>query len=151
MLDTSGVCLVPQKRLLGHGKEYRVSKKKVAAKDITVEYLTGGVEAVEAMDKEQGPLSRVVLRGAMKILQDRGQSFVDLEKWCRESHGFGLNNRAGLRAPKIGEERRYRVQEARGGPFMKLPLRTLGVARGSFVRGRFVDGQIVVEAEPDPA
>jgi hypothetical protein len=147
MLDTSRVRLVPQKRLSGHEKECRVGKKKFVAKDIVVEYLTGGVKAVEALDDADGPLSRPVLRSAMKLLKERDHGFADLEKWCRQRYGFGLSNRVGLRAPKLGEERRYKVQVNRGGPFMKLPLTTLGVEGGGYVRGRFEDGKIVVSPD----
>lgn len=126
-----------------------MGKQKIAAKDVVVEYLTGGLEAVEAFDKAHGPLSRNVLRTAMRLLEEKEKTFTDLDKWCRKQHGFGLNNRAGLRAPKVGEQRRYKVQIGRGsgGPFMKLPLATLKVDGDSYVKGLFEDGRIIIVAD----
>jgi hypothetical protein len=126
-----------------------VGMQKIAAKDVVVEYLTGGVDAVAAFDEANGPLSRSVLRKAMKLLKEKEKPYADLEKWCRQHHGFGLNNRAGLRAPKVGEKRRYKVQMGRGsgGPFMKLPLTTLDVDGDSYVRSVFEDGRIVIERD----
>jgi hypothetical protein len=124
--------------------ERRMSRDtRTGPKEVLVEYLTTGVSGVEELEKAKGPLTRRTLRDAMKELQDRGTDFRTLEAWCREKHGFGLNNRHTSRSPKTGEEREYKVQGKAGAPFMKLPLATLGVAPGGAVKTAFMDGKLV--------
>ena len=119
---------------------------RTGPKDVLVEYLTNGVEGVERLNADKGPFTRRTLRDAMKMLEDRGSDFVALEDWCKKTQGFGLNNRSSAHGPKTGEERTYKAQGKVGAPYMKLPLRTLGIKPGEPVKTAFLEGKLVTTA-----
>jgi hypothetical protein len=116
---------------------------RTGPKDVLLEYLTDGVEGVERLDTEKGPLTRRTLRDAMRELQDRDTDYRPLENWCQRKYGFGLHNRQAARGPRTGEERLYKAQGKPGSPFMKLPLSTLGVKPGGKVKTTFLDGKLI--------
>jgi hypothetical protein len=111
------------------------------------EYLIDGVKGVSALNAAH-PLSRRTLIRAMKSLKRRGKEYQGLETWCKETYGFGIENRRATRtAPKVGEERAYKTQGAAGSPIGKIPLKTLGLQPGDTYKARFLDSTIVLSAE----
>lgn len=122
---------------------------KIRASAIALEFVTGGVSAVEALFKAEGDTpSRDTVRSALKKLKERGQDYQELDQWFRKQLGFGLDNRrSGPTSPRNGTQKIYVAQGGKyGGCYMKVPLGTLGVKKGASVRSTFVEGRIIIEA-----
>ena len=120
-------------------------KKKrtlVSYKDVQLEYLLHGVPAVEKLWKA-GNVSKSTVRRAVKKLQESNEDVGKLERWVAENIGPIGRGRS---APQPGETRTYKAQQLAGGggPFLRLPLDSLGVARGAVVRAEFTEDKIIV-------
>lgn len=118
-----------------------MANKKTSWKDVVVELKSvGGLANVAKLGA-----SRAVLREAMRQLEARGEDYSDLEAWCRQTHGFGLNNR-NSRLPRAGDERTYKAQgyPANESAFGKVPLDTLGIRKGGRFKVSFAEDQIIL-------
>ena len=121
----------------------RKSKKRtlVSYKDVQLAFLLDGVPAVERQ-WSNGNVSKQTIRRAVKKLQESDEDVAELERWVAEHIGpIGL----GRSAPQPGETRSYKAQQIKnGGPFLRLPLDSLGVRKGKIVRVLFEKDRIVV-------
>lgn len=119
-------------------------KKKrtlVSYKDVQLAYLLEGVEAVERQWK-RGNVSKSTIRRAVKKLQESNEDVAELERWVAEHIGPIGRGRS---APQAGETRSYKAQQiGTGGPFLRLPLDSLGIHKGNVVRVQFEGERIVV-------
>lgn len=115
----------------------------VSYKDVQITYLTQGVDGVAGIWKS-GNASKPTIRRAVKRLQESGQDTADLERWVAENIGAVGRGRS---APKPGETRSYKAQQIKtGGPFLRLPLDSLGITKGKVVRVRFEEERIIVSS-----
>jgi len=120
------------------------AKKRVliSHKDLQIAFLLEGVDGVQKQ-YDTGNVSKATLRRTLKSLSDSGKDTADLERWYAEN--FGTLGR-GRGAPTAGESRQYKVQQIRrSGPFLRLPLDSLGVKKGDTVRVKFDDNTITIE------
>lgn len=118
-----------------------VKKNAVSFKDVQISYLMEGVKGIDSMYKN-GRASKATVRRALRELKTAGSNVDDLETWVLDR--FGSTGR-GRSAPSTGETRSYKAQQVKaGGPFLRLPLDTLGVGKGSAVRVRFDGDKIIV-------
>jgi len=120
-----------------------VKKRRVLVsyKDIQLAFLLEGIKAVERL-WATGNVSKATLRRALKKLHDAGENVADLERWVADSIGPVGRGRA---APQKGETRSYKAQQIKdGGPFLRLPLDSLGIQKGRVLRVTFEDDRIVV-------
>jgi len=120
-----------------------MSKKRalVSYKDIQIAYLVDGVAGVKAL-WEADSASKSTIRRAVKQLQETKEDTSELERWVAENIGAIGRGRS---APQQGETRTYKAQQINnGGPFLRLPLDSLGVKKGAVVRVKFDEDQIVV-------
>jgi hypothetical protein len=119
-------------------------KKKrtlVSYKDVQLAYLLEGVDAV-ARQWRTGNVSKSTVRRAVKKLQEANEEVAKLERWVVENVGPIGRGRS---APQAGETRSYKAQQiGDGGPFLRLPLDSLGVRKTDFVRVHFEDERIIV-------
>lgn len=119
-------------------------KKKrtlVSYKDVQLAYLLDGVAAVEKQWKK-GNVSKATIRRAVKKLQEANEDVAELERWVAENIGPIGRGRS---APQPGETRSYKAQQiANGGPFLRLPLDSLGIGKGKIVRVQFDKDRIIV-------
>ncbi|MCP4500253.1 MAG: hypothetical protein GY822_09870 [Deltaproteobacteria bacterium] len=121
-----------------------MAKKRVliSHKDLQIAFLLEGVDGVQKK-YDTGNVSKATLRRTIKSLADSGKDAADLERWYAEN--FGTLGR-GRGAPTPGESRSYKVQQIRrSGPFLRLPLDSLGVKKGDTVRVKFEDNTIGIE------
>jgi len=113
----------------------------VSYKDIQLAFLLEGIKAVERL-WATGNVSKATLRRALKKLHDAGENVAELERWVSDSIGPIGRGRA---APQSGETRSYKAQQIKdGGPFLRLPLDSLGIQKGRVLRVTFEDDRIVV-------
>lgn len=114
----------------------------ISFKDVQLAYLLEGVDAVERQ-WQTGNVSKTTLRRAVKKLQESNEDVGELERWVAEHIGPIGRGRS---SPMPGETRSYKVQQLNkgGGPFLRLPLDSLGVKREGIVRVHFDKDQIVV-------
>jgi hypothetical protein len=119
-------------------------KKKrtlVSYKDVQLAYLLDGVQAVDKQWRS-GNVSKSTVRRAVKRLQEANEEVAALERWVVENVGPIGRGRS---APQAGETRSYKAQQiGDGGPFLRLPLDSLGVKKTDFVRVHFEDERIIV-------
>ena len=120
----------------------RKKRTLVSYKDVQLAYLLDGIGAVERLWRD-GSVSKPTIRRAVKKLQESHEDVTELERWVAENIGPIGRGRA---APQAGETRTYKAQQIKsgGGPFLRLPLDPLGVARGKSVRVSFERDRIVV-------
>lgn len=114
----------------------------VSYKDVQLAYLLDGVAAVERQWCA-GHVSKATIRRAVKKLQDSNEDVAELERWVAANIGPIGRGRA---APQPGETRSYKVQQLQngGGPFLRLPIDSLGVKKEDVVRVQFEKDQIIV-------
>lgn len=88
--------------------------------------------------------SKNIVRRATQELRDRPEVCSVLEEYAA-SQGYTAFARRGRYAPKVGETRVYNVQKIKDDiSFIRLPLSSLSVKKGSKVRVDFEEGGIVV-------
>jgi hypothetical protein len=115
--------------------------KRLSYKDVQIAYLQDGVPAVEKLLKD-GRTNKAAVRKALEALRELGAAAATLDDFVRAQLG---NDRRGRAAPLVGSERTYRAQQLEtGSPFLRLPLKTLGVKKGSLLTVRFDRDQIIV-------
>ncbi len=115
----------------------------VSYKDLMIAVFSGGVAAIEALE---GKYSKSSLRRAIKELKAANNPVVeDLENFFVSQGGTLGRGRGG---PKIGDTRSYKVQQLKkgGGPFLRLPMDSLGVDKGAAVKVAFDEDTIVIKA-----
>jgi hypothetical protein len=113
----------------------------VSFKDVQIAYLMEGVTGVQHL-MEQGKVSKPTIRRALRKFHEQGNTPAEFERWVAEKVGPIGRGRS---APSVGETRSYKVQQIKNtGPFLRLPLDSLGIKKGGVVRVKFEDGKIVV-------
>lgn len=113
----------------------------VSYKDIQIAYLMEGLDGVQQVWTD-GNASKATIRRAVKLLQETSSNTAELERWVADNIGAIGRGRT---APKPGETRSYKAQQIKnGGPFLRLPLDSLGVIKGKVVRVRFEEDRIIV-------
>lgn len=113
----------------------------VSFKDVQLAYLMDGVAGVEKLSKAE-QASKSTIRRALTKLKEGSRDVSDLERWVAENVGPIGRGRA---APMAGEKRSYKVQQiSNSGPFLRLPLDSLGVKKREVIHVAFEDGRIVV-------
>lgn len=119
----------------------RKKRTLVSYKDVQLAYLLEGVDAVDRLWRA-GNVSKATVRRAVKKLQEANEEVAALERWVVEQVGpIGR----GRTAPQPGETRSYRAQQiGGGGPFLRLPLDSLGVKKTDSVRVLFEGERIIV-------
>lgn len=120
-------------------------KSVVRGSDIVIAYALGGMEKVQDLHRDRG-LSVAALASAQEILQDQGEEAsasvlaglsADL---FPDSHGV-----RGRTPPSVGSARAYKVQiDGNGETFLKVPVRTMGAARGEALTVTFQEGKITL-------
>lgn len=110
-------------------------------KDVQLQYLLGGTMAVELL-LVQDTVSKATLKKAIREMDP--EKVKGLEEWYWGRYGSSAGR--GRQPPKIGESRTYKAQQLKGqaAPFLRLPLSSLGIAKGEPVRVTFQDGHITV-------
>ena len=116
-------------------------RRLVSFKDVQLAYLTEGISAVESMVAE-GTVSKDTLRRALRRFHEQGRADDEFERFVAERAGpIGR----GRTPPAVGETRSYKVQQIKGtGPFLRIPVDSLDVAKGGVVRVRFEDERILL-------
>ena len=113
----------------------------VSFKDVQIAFLMEGVNGVQKLVSD-GKVSKPTIRRALRKFHEQGNTPVDFERWVAENVGPIGRGRS---APSVGETRSYKVQQIKNtGPFLRLPLDSLGINKGGVVRVKFEDGKIVV-------
>ncbi len=114
----------------------------VSYKDVQLAYLLEGVSAVERQ-WQTGNVSKATIRRAVKRLQESDEDVAEFERWVAANIGPIGRGRS---SPQPGETRSYKVQQLQngGGPFLRLPIDSLGVKKEDIVRVQFDKDQIVV-------
>jgi hypothetical protein len=120
----------------------RRGKNLVSFKDVQLAYLLEGIESVGRL-WATGTLSKATVRKALKKLRDSGENVEQFDSWMLNTIGPIGRGRSG---PTPGETRSYKTQQIKaGGPFLRLPLDSIGVHKGDPVRVAFDADSIVVQ------
>ena len=120
----------------------RRKRSTMSFKDVQIAFLMNGIKSVSKLHHE-GKASAPTIRRALLHLREGGRETTLLEKWIKENLGMGIRGRA---APQAGQERIYRAQQIKtSGPFLRLPLSALNVAKGQTVTVTFEQEKIVVK------
>lgn len=118
-----------------------MTRKLISYKDVALTFLQGGVPALTLLHST-GNLSRATVLRAVKSLKLSGQDTKYLESWA---HTVFRNFGRGKQAPTPGTQRNYRVQAIpTTGPFIRLPVDTFGVEKGSELKVRFEENRIII-------
>lgn len=121
----------------------------VSHKDIQLTFLDEGLEGVRQRFAEGQVSAKVIARAVDELGNRNGVSDTDLNAL----RGFvteitpapKLAGRRGKQPPAVGETRTYKAQQVKtGGPFLRLTLDTLGIAKGDPVEVSFEENRIVV-------
>lgn len=115
-------------------------------KDVQIRYMSEGIDGVRTMHGEvEGGLSKAVLWAAINKMPGATDTEA-LRAFAVECHGeLSQGGGRGRAAPTVGSSRSYKAQQIKdGGPFLRLPLDTLGAQKGQGVDVNFEDGRIVV-------
>lgn len=135
-------------------------------KDVQIAYLVNGVAGVEEL-YNSGKVKRVTIRRALKMLSQGGKNVSDFSNWVVANFGALARGRS---TPSVGELRSYKAQTiyqkkvdkdgntlvddngeplvTESGAFLRLPLDTLGVTKGTPVFVRYNADVIEVSAAP---
>tara|TARA_Y100000310_G_scaffold287389_1_gene312253 strand:+ start:4274 stop:4642 length:369 start_codon:yes stop_codon:yes gene_type:complete len=119
--------------------------KRVTSKDIEIAFLLNQVDGVKALfPKGKKAPSKKVFQTAIAALDKNGIEVAQLSELNAQLHPNSGAGR-GKTQPVVGETREYSVQKVKNSaPFIRLPLSTLNVDRGTLVTVQFKDGAIVV-------
>lgn len=110
-------------------------------KDVQIAYLLDGLKGVQKLHQAE-PLSREVVRKAIKILKSLGKEAEELDLWAQAQ--FRIKP-LGRPAPKVGDLKVYKAQQIKdGGLFLRLPVDTLAEAKGISLEVRFEKDRIEV-------
>ena len=122
------------------------TKRIVSTQDLIITVLSTESRALEARTEailELNP-SKNVVRKAVSLLRDRPDACQVLEEYAHKK-GYTAFAKRGKFAPTVGETRVYNVQQINNDPsFIRLPLSSLSLSKGTRVRVDFEDGQILV-------
>jgi hypothetical protein len=128
-----------------------MSRTLISFKDVTIAYLTGGLEGVIA-EHQRGASQDTLLR-ALNELQTNSQPCGDLASYVAEVSGQGegleTSGNRGRSAPQVGESRTYRAQQVgEADPFVRVPVSLMGVDKGGEVVTTFnPDGTVTLSRE----
>ena len=110
-------------------------------KDVQIAYLLNGLRGVQKLHGQE-PLSKEVVKKAVKILRSLGKEPDDLAGWAQLEFKV---KRKGRPAPKTGEVKSYKAQQIQGsGLFLRLPVDTLAAEKGAELEVRFERDRIEV-------
>lgn len=113
-------------------------------KDVQNAFHEGGVEEIRRLYAEKLVSAAVINRAANELSSRNVDGLEELNELVSEI-APKRTGRRGKQAPTAGETRSYKAQQVKGsGPFMRLPLDTLGLNKGEQVSVSFTDKQIVV-------
>lgn len=122
-------------------------KSLINFKDVQICFMSEGVEGVRNMHStvEDG-LSKSVLWAAINKMP-AAQDTEALRAFAVELYGVpSQGGGRGRSAPTVGTSRAYKAQQIKdGGPFLRLPLDTLGAEKGQSIGVHFEEGRIVVD------
>lgn len=130
----------------------------VSYKDLVIAFSNGGVDSVRAQVAKAAP-SREVHNKAILHLDTAGNPNVGTYRQYVEElfpagagrvPGQGGGGQRGRAAATVGMHRLYLAQQtADSGTFLRLPLESLGVAKGAPVKVSFEHGAILVVVPSD--
>lgn len=113
-------------------------------KDVQNAFHEGGVEEVRRLYAENLVSAVVISRAANELASRNVEGVSALNELVSEIAPKHAGRR-GKQAPTVGETRGYKAQAVKNsGPFMRLPLDTLGIGKGDKVNVKFDNDQIVV-------
>jgi len=124
----------------------RKGKSLTSYKDVQIAYMSGGIEGVRTLHEgSEDGLSRTVLWNAINDMPAAFDTEA-LRAFAVETRGEeNQSGNRGRTAPTVGSTRNYSAQQVKtGGPFLRLPLDTLGAEKSQDMQVSFEDGRIVV-------
>lgn len=114
---------------------------KLNTQGTTIVYLTEGTKGIENA-YTAGKVSADTIRKSMKHLAAIGRNIEPLATWIVSSLGSGGRGRS---TPVKGEKRMYSAQQVKsGGPFIRLPLESIGISKKQKVEVYFEGSRIVI-------
>lgn len=123
-------------------KTLKTRLKNVPYKDLQIIYLKEGINSISKLHQE-GKISNLAIKKALDAFKRTKSSGIDpFERWVLANFKTGIR---GQPKPSIGLKRNYRAQRIHsGGPFLRLPLETLGVEKGQSISVSFDKNKIIV-------
>lgn len=124
------------------------TRNVISFKDLGVAFLSNGVDGVRsAINGIQ--TSKSTHQKAIDHLKAGGKDTSAYETFVSANFGANSPNSGtgtrGRTPPKVGDSRLYKTQKVdRTGPFIRLPLDTLGRTKGQPVKVEFRDGSILI-------
>jgi hypothetical protein len=114
----------------------------VSFKDLEIAFLAQGTRGVVPLLQRSRRRARESIWRAIDDLKARGSDARELERFANEHYPQATRGRF---PPAAGETRNYRAQQiTTGGPFLRLPLTSLGVGKGDVTRVLFERDRIIV-------
>ena len=113
-------------------------------------FFFGGNKAIEEHHAEN-PIPRKTFQNSVDAVRALDEKKADqlerlMERLAPVIEGPGR----GRQAPKVGDERGFKTQQTKvGGPFLRIPTDTLGLAKGEVARVVFEDGEIRIRVEQE--
>lgn len=118
-------------------------KSRVTGKDVALLAITDGMQAVRDLHT-RSEIAAATFDNAVELLANKPELARQLADLSDELHPAGSGER-GRPAAKIGDTRRYSVQQVNGGScFIRLPVDLLGATKEREVTVAFQDGKITV-------
>jgi hypothetical protein len=112
-------------------------------KDLSLAFLSSGLDGIRELSA-----SKSTHKKAIQYLKETGRDVADYESYLADvsvTRNGAPNSGRGRPAPKVGSSRIYKAQKAPNtGPFIRLPLETIGCDKGQSVRVEFESDRIVV-------
>ena len=117
-------------------------RKMLTYKDVQLKFLLKGREALDEMRSD---ITRSLASGTLKRFTENPdaskEQVADFRDWVYENYGVTSRGRYG---PRPGEKRPYKVQSVKNAPrFIRLPVETLGVDKGSLIEVEFGEDEII--------
>ena len=120
-------------------------KARVTGKDVALLAITDGMQAVRDLHT-RSEIAAATFDNAVTLLANKPDLARQLAALSDELHPAGSGER-GRPAAKVGDSRRYSVQQVNGGAcFIRLPVDLLGAGKEAEVTVSFQAGKIVVTA-----
>ena len=121
-------------------------KVRVTGQQVALLALTEGTDAVLALHNRPGcEIAPATLDSAVALLSGQPETAAALSALRPELFGSDGPGERGRPAAKVGESRKYRVQQVNDGDtFIRLPVALIGGAKGQEVTVTFGDGMITV-------
>ena len=121
-------------------------KVRITSQQIALLTLTDGAQAVVELHNKPGcAIAVATFDGALEHLDSQPEHRAALAGIREDLFGSDGPGERGRPAAKVGESRRYRVQQVNDGDtFIRLPVALLGGRKGQEVTVSFGDGTITV-------